>query len=489
MNIKDSYNIIKKYEEEKINILKINTEKKHYHYTKENILDENMCDLIINEAEKYAINNKSIINPTGWTTNRHFKYPTNDLPIKDIDILKNFIYNFTIINIFNFIEEKYKVNKYFLNINDIFIVKYESDKQNNLEKHKDGSLFSFNILLNNLQDFEGGGTKFYYENKNVICKNTKGGLLIHLGQVLHEGIAITKGVRYILVGFIGYLRDLNIINNKNNDIILENKNLKIINDKFINKQKFNSWNINLKDNKIYDKIINSCNIKQVYLLNTNKEKYSLIEKFILELVKFHSIRLNKDFTSNNYYIEFWIKKQEDNNSEHLFHIDKDEIYLKKYSQLFVPILSSVTYLTTSTNPTIITNINDNKNNFNNIHKQNFIISFPKKLNHITFQGKYIHGVKKIKDIIIENIDSFRITLMFNIWERKPYLRNFYINNSEEITEDLIHNLDENINYENLSLEQETIKLINKKLINNEQFNMTIHHSTYKKLNKDIYYIS
>lgn len=487
MNIKSTDNIIKKYQEERNKIFSINKEKNFYHYAKDKVLDEDMCDFIINEAEKFATNNKSKINPTGWTTKRHFKYPTTDLPIKDIPLLKNFVYNFITINIFNFIEEKYKVNKYFLDFNDIFIVKYEYCKQNYLEKHKDGSLFSFNILLNNPNDFEGGGTKFYYEDKIDICKNTKGGLIIHTGQVFHEGIPITKGIRYILVGFIGYLKDFDIKNNSiNTNIVLDNKSLKQTNKKFINKQKFNSWNINLKDNNIYEKIINSIDIKGMYILDTKKQKYSLIEKFILELVRFHSIRLNKDYLSENYFIEFWTKNQEEDNSEHSFHIDKDELYLKKYGQLFIPILSSVTYLTTSSNPTIITNIPDNIHNFNNIHIQNLIISFPKKLNHITFQGKYIHGVKKIKDIEIENIDNNRITLMFNIWERKPYLRNFYVNDNEEITEDLIHNLKENTNYENLTLEQDVIKSINKKLINNEQLNINIFNSIV--INKDIYFI-
>jgi hypothetical protein len=488
MNIKPSDNIIKKYQEERENIFKMNKETNFYHYTKEKVLEENMCDFIINEAEKFASNNKTKMNPTGWTTKRHFNYPTTDLPIKEIPTLNNYVSNFIIINVFDFISEKYKINKYHLDLNDIFIVKYEYNKQNYLEKHKDGSLFSFNILLNDHTDFEGGGTKFYYRDEVETCKNTKGGIIIHSGRIFHEGIPITKGIRYILVGFIGYLKVF-CFSNKN---ILIEQNLKSTDNKFINKQKFNCWNIILKDNNIYNKIINNCNFKGMYLLNTNKKKYSYVEKLIKELVEFHSIRLNKDFLSDNYYIEFWIKSQEETHSEHLFHIDKDELYLKKYGQLFIPILSSVTYLSTSINPTIITNIPDNINNFNNIHQQNLIISFPKKLNHIIFQGKYIHGVKKIIDYENNNDSNCRITMMFNIWQRKPYLRNFYNNNDDddaEITNDLIHDLKENKNYKNLRLEQNTIKSINNKLIKNEQLDINIFNSLFKNLDKDIYFIS
>jgi len=165
------------------------------------------------------------------------------------------------------------------------------------------------------------------------------------------------------------------------------------------------------------------------------------------------------------------------------------MYLQKYHQLFVPILSSVTYLSSSSNPTIITNIPDNKNNFNNVEKQNLIISFPKKLNHITFQGKYIHGVKQIKLFDKKNIEPNRITLMFNIWARKPYLRDLYNSNNQEILEDLIDNIKEELDSKNIILDQEIIKSINNNLINNNIKNyINIFDSLFKNSNKYIYFI-
>ena len=265
MNIKNTNYLIKKFNDERIKILNQNKEN-FYHYKKEKILDVEMCDFIINESEKFANKNKSNENPTGWTTKRHMQYPTTDLPIKDIPILKNYIFNFVTIEIFNFIAEKYNVNKYNLSFNDIFIVKYEYNKQNNLEKHLDGSLFSFNILLNDPNDFEGGGTRFYYKNDIISCENTKGGLIIHSGKVYHEGIPITKGIRYILVGFIGYLKDFDVM--LDNDLItIKQSDITISDKKFRNQQKFNCWNINLKDINTYDKIIDSCNFKGLFLLD------------------------------------------------------------------------------------------------------------------------------------------------------------------------------------------------------------------------------
>ena len=457
MSIKNTDYILEEISNEKNKLLNNNN---YYHFTRENILNEDMCDFIINESEKYANNNKTNENPTGWTTNRHNKYPTTDLPIKDIPSINNFIKNFVIINLFNLIEENYKLNKYYLSFNDVFIVRYEHDKQNFLEKHKDGCLISFNILLNNPNDFEGGGTKFYYDKSEVHVDNTKGGLIIHSGRVNHEGIPITKGKRYILVGFIGYLKDFN-----NDKLSIKNSlGNHEIKTKFRNQQKFNSWKIDLNNEIYLKKIIDSCNFNNMFILDIDKKEYTYVEKLIIELVEFQGNRLNKNFLSNNYYIEFWHKNQPNNRSEHNFHIDKDELYLKKFGQLFIPILSTVTYLSTSSNPTLITNIPDKDKNFNNINKQNLIISFPKKLKHISFNGNYLHGVKKIRNFDNELIDNNRIALMFNIWSKKPYLRDLYNNDNEKTSDKLIKNLEEDLEYQFINTDQNIIKSINKDLI-------------------------
>jgi predicted 2-oxoglutarate/Fe(II)-dependent dioxygenase YbiX len=180
---------------------------KDYYYP--NIISNDICDFIINESEKYALKNKSKENPDGWTSKRHKNYPTTDLPLIEIQNLSTIVNNIIRYDILVKIAEKYNVNKYFLDVNDIFIVKYDANKQNNLEKHKDGCAFSFNVLLNSPEEFEGGGTIFYNtsdENNFKIVNNTKGGLIFHSGQQLHAGNIITKGIRYILVGFISYLR-------------------------------------------------------------------------------------------------------------------------------------------------------------------------------------------------------------------------------------------------------------------------------------------
>ena len=164
-------------------------------------LSDDLCKWIIHESEIYSIENN------GWTTKRHKNYPTTDLPIRSIPGLGTPIMNMTISNIFPLIAKKFNLNPYFLNIADIFIVKYDINGQDHLNFHKDGSIISFNILLND--EFEGGGTIINHLNSDGTTTSTlhnsnKGDLFIHSGKLLHSGNKITSGIRYILVGFIEY---------------------------------------------------------------------------------------------------------------------------------------------------------------------------------------------------------------------------------------------------------------------------------------------
>lgn len=156
-------------------------------------LTDDICNFILHEVTIYA-------NEHGWTTLRHANYPTTDLPIISMQNIFPFIKSITIQSIFALIKKKYRLPDFIeLEIKDLFIVKYSIDTQNKLNLHKDGSFFSFNILLNNVSDFEGGGT--YFED-GLIYNSEKGELMIHCGKIRHAGFPITMGERYLLVGFI-----------------------------------------------------------------------------------------------------------------------------------------------------------------------------------------------------------------------------------------------------------------------------------------------
>jgi hypothetical protein len=74
-------------------------------------------------------------------------------------------------------------------------------EQRDLTIHTDGSLFSFNLLLGEPSDFDGGGT-FFEPTKRTVSP-PRGGAVAHSGHVRHGGAPISRGVRHLLVGFVG----------------------------------------------------------------------------------------------------------------------------------------------------------------------------------------------------------------------------------------------------------------------------------------------
>lgn len=162
-------------------------------FTFQNIYSNDVCNWIINEAELYASNNG------GWTTLRHSEYPTTDIQVEKIQSVYNFVVS-TFENIFSKITKAYCLpNDTNYNIIDMFVVKYHQDFQNELELHHDGSFLTFNILLSDKNNFEGGGTFFY---DGIISYLNQGDMIVHSGKIKHAGLPITKGTRYVLVAFI-----------------------------------------------------------------------------------------------------------------------------------------------------------------------------------------------------------------------------------------------------------------------------------------------
>ena len=114
-----------------------------------------------------------------------------------------------------------------LEVNDLFFVKYDAAHQASLGPHRDGSLVSFSIAMNAPDEFTGGGTFFEHpeiEAAAAACDGTArcareveerraddlvvvrpsavGDLISHSGKLVHGGVAITEGLRYIVVGFV-----------------------------------------------------------------------------------------------------------------------------------------------------------------------------------------------------------------------------------------------------------------------------------------------
>ena len=83
---------------------------------------------------------------------------------------------------------------------DLFVARYAADGQRALEEHEDGSPFAFVVPLND--GFEGGGTQFVQLEGAPIFRPAVGAALLFSGKNRHRGVETTKGVRYILAGFV-----------------------------------------------------------------------------------------------------------------------------------------------------------------------------------------------------------------------------------------------------------------------------------------------
>ena len=99
--------------------------------------------------------------------------------------------------------EKFFVGYHTKGTNICFVVKYSMDGQKHLRPHHDASAYTINIALNDQSEYTDGGTHFLVTDYKKVGAPV-GTMLIHPGRCTHyhEGLPITSGTRYILVGFI-----------------------------------------------------------------------------------------------------------------------------------------------------------------------------------------------------------------------------------------------------------------------------------------------
>jgi hypothetical protein len=243
----------------------------------------------------------------------------------------------------------------------------------------------------------------------------------------------------------------------------------------MNKNYYDNWKI-IPDNLITENIIDN-----LYLLNEkryllkNKEKYDIIEKYIYDIV--NNILKNKNiyFDQFKFHIDFFTKKQS------LFpdmHIDYD---IEKYNlekKYIYPMISCVLYLNNDNNfPTILTDIDIEDYKYKNFdNENNLLLSFPRKMKLLTFNGKYMHGISNINNIL--NNDNNIIVI--NIWEDiKPLNIDYY---------DSIQN-----NYLNLYNRNDNLIILekNEKIYNHTTGVKIINNDFFEKLfymKKDIFYL-
>jgi len=169
------------------------------HSTAEPLFSAEECAAIVTEAEEWAQRKG------GWTSTRHFNHPTIDIPLAELPATRCFLNTDGLKNrIYPMLGHAFAhslPNWRALRVADAFIVKYDAaGGQKALQEHRDGSVLSFNIALNDRFEYEGGGTWFAGLGQSIAID--KGHVCCHASGVLHGGHPITSGVRYILVAFV-----------------------------------------------------------------------------------------------------------------------------------------------------------------------------------------------------------------------------------------------------------------------------------------------
>ena len=155
------------------------------------IFTNKFCEELIEMAEEA---NK-------WTEGRHDYYPTHDVLLSSLGfdeiyrkVLSEFLYPLA--------AHYYKLDggRWLKLHAENFIIKYSMEKQGFLSLHHDQSVLSSVLTLN--EDFEGGGTFFYRQQKTIVGKT--GEMSLHPGMISHRHGAkpISSGTRYVLVSFL-----------------------------------------------------------------------------------------------------------------------------------------------------------------------------------------------------------------------------------------------------------------------------------------------
>uniref|UniRef100_K3W6X8 Fe2OG dioxygenase domain-containing protein n=1 Tax=Globisporangium ultimum (strain ATCC 200006 / CBS 805.95 / DAOM BR144) TaxID=431595 RepID=K3W6X8_GLOUD len=140
----------------------------------------------------------------GWCTQRHAAYPTTDMPCYRVVPIESWVRGTLVSRLFSQLYDCYAIPRETKQITfrELFYVKYEAKPGERAELgiHCDGSVLSFNVLLNNAAEFTGGGT--FFEATKETIHITQGDAVVHSGKVRHAGAPVLEGKRMILVGFL-----------------------------------------------------------------------------------------------------------------------------------------------------------------------------------------------------------------------------------------------------------------------------------------------
>ncbi|CAM9319379.1 unnamed protein product [Choristocarpus tenellus] len=158
------------------------------------MLTEQECQWIIDTA------NRDIKAIGGWTKGRHRAYPTEDIPVARLPEVDGFLKEVVRERLKPAVGAHYSFATLHIDVLDMFLVRYSLEGQRSLQSHVDSGHLSFDVMLStNATDFEGGGVR--YKALGETLSPPKGSVIIHPAKLVHSGVEITSGERYVIVGF------------------------------------------------------------------------------------------------------------------------------------------------------------------------------------------------------------------------------------------------------------------------------------------------
>lgn len=169
--------------------------------TKTPMFSREECRSVVEDAEAYFAERG------GWTKLPSGRFEICGFWIKDVEpvakwfnaMLKERLFP-TLHRLFpDFVEEAAN-----LIVESSYLFKYSPETGGQSDVHTDSGCLSFTILLNDKEDFDGGGTWFdgLENGRGGVVEMDAGHVTLRPGGVRHQGHAITRGVRYVIGGFM-----------------------------------------------------------------------------------------------------------------------------------------------------------------------------------------------------------------------------------------------------------------------------------------------
>ena len=148
------------------------------------------CDSMVAAAERSG----------AWTRERHKNFPTEDIPIRSVPVLRN-ISDAVERTVLPLLRSSFALAASEpMSIDDLFLIRYSPTGQDELPMHTDGSTLSFSIALSPPEQYGGGGIDFDLMPSPIITP--QGSLVMHPSRLMHRGATVVSGRRYVLVGFV-----------------------------------------------------------------------------------------------------------------------------------------------------------------------------------------------------------------------------------------------------------------------------------------------